>query len=491
MPRSPLATEALGAEAVRAVQRAADVRTAQARGQAPRGKLLRGVAPDAFELASGGGAEEGCGGAAAADAEVLPPARPPQPKPALGMRVCSLARIGVPFGLWGTVVAIHPHSACVEVVFDAEFLGGGPLGGLCAPHRGKLLPWAALLPVGSNGWQAEEQGNKKGASAAQTSARAGGGQTAGQQRSLQVQPKASPQGNSTAGSFIQHEYNPQQQSPVKHPRQQTGRVNTAPGPDAAKNILGKALRIGGNAESKAPASNPASSPATISMGKSDPGSGLPSQAEITALMGKWQAEMNVGESQLPAHHPQKHQNQHQTRIVMTQQGGRIQSNGRPQNRHNQSEQHHSSQSQLTMHQQQAQPVYQGQQQTRVQAYQAPFQQQMYTQQQQPDFSGNPGHPVMAGQPSLPHQQQYVFDPTQGRMVPVLPQQSYHQGYHSGGPGSPPPPAHQTQTPSQHLQQNNGSTQGRTVTMSSRGGGNPNLIMPSQVMRRQGKQPHRK
>lgn len=42
---------------------------------------------------------------------------------------------GVPFGLWGTVVACHSHSGCVEVVFDEEFIGGGTLHGMCSNYR--------------------------------------------------------------------------------------------------------------------------------------------------------------------------------------------------------------------------------------------------------------------------------------------------------------------------------------------------------------------
>ncbi|CAM9600665.1 unnamed protein product, partial [Sphacelaria rigidula] len=42
---------------------------------------------------------------------------------------------GVPFGMWGTVIAIHSHSACVEVVFDEEFIGGGTLHGMCSNYR--------------------------------------------------------------------------------------------------------------------------------------------------------------------------------------------------------------------------------------------------------------------------------------------------------------------------------------------------------------------
>ncbi|CAM9798524.1 unnamed protein product [Choristocarpus tenellus] len=42
---------------------------------------------------------------------------------------------GVPFGLWGSVVACHSHSGCVEVVFDDEFIGGTSLHGMCSNYR--------------------------------------------------------------------------------------------------------------------------------------------------------------------------------------------------------------------------------------------------------------------------------------------------------------------------------------------------------------------
>lgn len=65
--------------------------------------------------------------------------------PILGDRVANLSYRQAPLGLRGTVVAIHAASGFVEVVFDAEFVGGGSLGGLCTVGRGALVPWSALL----------------------------------------------------------------------------------------------------------------------------------------------------------------------------------------------------------------------------------------------------------------------------------------------------------------------------------------------------------
>lgn len=48
-------------------------------------------------------------------------------------------------GLGGTVVALHAETGCVEVVFDAEFVGGKNLGGLCSAGRGRLVEWSSLL----------------------------------------------------------------------------------------------------------------------------------------------------------------------------------------------------------------------------------------------------------------------------------------------------------------------------------------------------------
>lgn len=83
----------------------------------------------------------------------------------LGDRVVNRIGIGgVPFGLRGTVVGIHPlaavpespaasagadSAACalVEVVFDEGFIGGSSLSGRCSPGRGKAVPAYSLFIV--------------------------------------------------------------------------------------------------------------------------------------------------------------------------------------------------------------------------------------------------------------------------------------------------------------------------------------------------------
>ncbi len=80
----------------------------------------------------------------------------------------SCNQVGVPFGLRGTVVAVHHHSAAVEVqfslwpfalkcalyhlftpqvVFDEQFVGGYTSQGMCDKFRGRLLPWRHVLKV--------------------------------------------------------------------------------------------------------------------------------------------------------------------------------------------------------------------------------------------------------------------------------------------------------------------------------------------------------
>ena len=70
--------------------------------------------------------------------------------PELGDRVVNLVASAVPFGLKGTVIAIHASSAYVEVLFDEEFAGGKSLQGLCSAFRGALVSWSSVLKVSRN-----------------------------------------------------------------------------------------------------------------------------------------------------------------------------------------------------------------------------------------------------------------------------------------------------------------------------------------------------
>ena len=65
--------------------------------------------------------------------------------PRQGDRAANVGSPTVPFGLRGTVVAIHASTGNVEVVFDTFFVDGSTLHGLCSRGRGFFLPWAHLL----------------------------------------------------------------------------------------------------------------------------------------------------------------------------------------------------------------------------------------------------------------------------------------------------------------------------------------------------------
>ncbi|OQR80786.1 5'-3' exoribonuclease 1 (ISS) [Achlya hypogyna] len=131
VPLVPVTSTTMSAAAVTAVQKAGEIRAAQNLAAAKTtltvapAQLFRAVASN-YDLSA---SQVGSG------------------PPVLGDRVVNLAARSVPFGLRGTVVATHAVSGCVEVVFDVAFGGGSTLHGLCAPNRGKLVPWSALLRV--------------------------------------------------------------------------------------------------------------------------------------------------------------------------------------------------------------------------------------------------------------------------------------------------------------------------------------------------------
>ncbi len=139
MPRTPLTSVSLSKDAVHAMERAADVRTASAAAaaagteMAPKNVLVESVPLD--HLFRGG----------VLNATDAPLTYNDGLHPLLGDRVANLTSTGVPFGLRGTVVTIHKNTRYVEVVFDEEFIGGKSLGGYCSPFRGRLVPWAGVL----------------------------------------------------------------------------------------------------------------------------------------------------------------------------------------------------------------------------------------------------------------------------------------------------------------------------------------------------------
>ena len=137
LARAPLTTEALGSNAVKAIQKAADVRNAKlaqlaASGGPPGGddsavvgnesagwpplEVVAGVAPDELVLEP--------------TPDTLRELKPNHNKglpPVLGDRVLAVQDTAAPFGLRGTVIAVHYHSSTVEVVFDEPFVGGNAL----------------------------------------------------------------------------------------------------------------------------------------------------------------------------------------------------------------------------------------------------------------------------------------------------------------------------------------------------------------------------
>lgn len=70
--------------------------------------------------------------------------------PTLGDRVVNLVAPAVPFGLKGTIIAIHPSSKYVEVLFDEEFTGGKSLQGFCSNFRGALVAWSSIIKISSD-----------------------------------------------------------------------------------------------------------------------------------------------------------------------------------------------------------------------------------------------------------------------------------------------------------------------------------------------------
>jgi len=139
LPRSPVSTQSMSHEAVAAVQKAADVRTLALK--------KRGYPKDIFIKVPGTALYREA--STAATDIMVTTLDPKEGIPQLGDRIVNLAADGIPFGLRGTVVAIHEagSTGCVEVVMDAEFMGGNSLQGMCSKFRGKLCPWSRLLKV--------------------------------------------------------------------------------------------------------------------------------------------------------------------------------------------------------------------------------------------------------------------------------------------------------------------------------------------------------
>ena len=133
IPRVVATTAAMGRDAVLALERAAEVRSFALKAQgAGKEKGLKVPVPFVYREAS------------TDDSIVM---QSLNTAPELGDRVVNLCARGVPFGLRGTVVAVHNGRGCVDVVMDDEFLGGTSLQGNCSNFKGVLCFWSHLLKV--------------------------------------------------------------------------------------------------------------------------------------------------------------------------------------------------------------------------------------------------------------------------------------------------------------------------------------------------------
>ena len=135
MPRTPLTTISLSKEAMKAIERASDVRTSYLAACGPTLTVVKKVPVENLYRGN-----------------ITTPSDAPvsyngPEAPRLGDRVVNLHATGVPFGLKGTVVAIHSNTGYVEAIFDEEFVGGRGLQGQCSQFRGRLCAWSALLRV--------------------------------------------------------------------------------------------------------------------------------------------------------------------------------------------------------------------------------------------------------------------------------------------------------------------------------------------------------
>ena len=135
MPRVPITTDAIGKNAVLAIERAAEVRNNSVKAKGAKKIVQLRIPVDAIKKAG-----------STTVTDVLSVV---EGAPELGDRIANLSAGGVPFGARGTVIAIHNKNACVDVVMDEEFMGGSSLQGTCSNFRGKLCYWNHLLKLSS------------------------------------------------------------------------------------------------------------------------------------------------------------------------------------------------------------------------------------------------------------------------------------------------------------------------------------------------------
>jgi 5'-3' exoribonuclease 1 len=130
--RTTFSTSSVSKDAMKAIERAADVMMASINSLGMKKVLVKGVNLDMIYRGSM---------YSTADTKL----EYNQDYPSLGDRVVNLTALGVPFGLKGTVISIHSSTGYVEVLYDEEFVGGAALAGSCSNFRGRLCNWSALI----------------------------------------------------------------------------------------------------------------------------------------------------------------------------------------------------------------------------------------------------------------------------------------------------------------------------------------------------------
>jgi 5'-3' exoribonuclease 1 len=156
----------------------------------------------------------------------------------LGMRVANLCSTGVPFGLRGTVVAVHTHTRHVEVLFDAEFTGGRALGGKCSAFRGRLCAWAGLLVLSDLNTASKPSNNNKNAS---TSAKTMKGEGLQAKEAASASANASANATSSLSSLLGVKASGKPPKPSTDPLSDAATATVAPTQEATNTLVLKKL----------------------------------------------------------------------------------------------------------------------------------------------------------------------------------------------------------------------------------------------------------
>ena len=130
MPRVISTTSALGRDAVLAIERASEVRSAAVREMEPKKVGVKVPVSALYAV-----------GQVKSNHVTVAVSSPPE----LGDRIVNLSARGATFGARGTVIGMHNTKGCVDIVMDDEFLAGTTLQGNCSNFRGKLCLWDQVL----------------------------------------------------------------------------------------------------------------------------------------------------------------------------------------------------------------------------------------------------------------------------------------------------------------------------------------------------------